>query len=216
MPLQTALPLRALALCGYAEDPRAERAYDWLLAQRLADGAWPTGIAMDTLRYVGGYRRLAHSRWGCRSNTTGALACLALHPTRSLGREARQALDLVLWRETRERHTLGFEVARLVGAEPARGFLTFFARFDLAQVLDLCARLGASAEDPRIAGVAEFILAQQGSYGLWEYRARPQASRWITFDLLRSLSRLGEAGVGWQGLEPRTPFRPYPKRPKRY
>lgn len=32
IPLQTALPLRALALCGYAEDPRAERAYEWLLA----------------------------------------------------------------------------------------------------------------------------------------------------------------------------------------
>jgi hypothetical protein len=43
VPLQTALPLRALAMCGYATDPRAERAYAWLLAQRLEDGAWPTG-----------------------------------------------------------------------------------------------------------------------------------------------------------------------------
>ena len=45
IPLQTALPLRGLAACGYATDPRAERAYEWLLAQRLPDGAWPTGIA---------------------------------------------------------------------------------------------------------------------------------------------------------------------------
>jgi hypothetical protein len=45
MPLQTAFPLRALASCGYAADPRAESAYAWLLSQRLPDGAWPTGVA---------------------------------------------------------------------------------------------------------------------------------------------------------------------------
>ncbi len=145
--LQTSIPLRGLAAAGYATDPRAERAYDWLLAQRLDDGAWPTGLASGTLGYVAGYRRLAHSRWGCRSNTTGALACLALHPTRRRGPEARRALDLLLGRETREAHTLGYEVARVLGAEPARGFFTFYARFDLAQMLDLCRRVGAGPED---------------------------------------------------------------------
>ncbi|MDF1514113.1 MAG: hypothetical protein P1S60_09925, partial [Anaerolineae bacterium] len=45
VPLQTALPLRALAMCGYAEDPRAERAYTWLLEKRLPEGVWPSGIA---------------------------------------------------------------------------------------------------------------------------------------------------------------------------
>lgn len=80
VPLQTALPLRALAACGYAGDACVERAYDWLLAQRLPDGAWPTGKASGVYGYVAGYRRLAHSRWGCRSNTTGSLICLALHP----------------------------------------------------------------------------------------------------------------------------------------
>ncbi|MCL5995575.1 MAG: hypothetical protein M1546_05900, partial [Chloroflexi bacterium] len=96
VPLQTALPLRGLAACGYATDPRAERAYDWLLAQRLPDGAWPTGIVSGDYGYVAGYRRLAHSRWGCRSNTTGALICLALHPERRSGSAARRALDLLL------------------------------------------------------------------------------------------------------------------------
>ncbi|HEY3342095.1 MAG TPA: hypothetical protein VGK81_08760, partial [Anaerolineae bacterium] len=144
VPLQTALPLRGLAACGYATDPRAERAFDWLLAQRLSDGAWPTGMASGGYGYVAGYRRLAHSRWGCRSNTTGALVCLALHPQRCHGAEAHRALDLLLGRETREEHTFGYEVARLVGAEPARGFFTFYARFDLAFVLDLCWRVGAT------------------------------------------------------------------------
>jgi hypothetical protein len=215
IPLQTAIPLRGLAACGYATDPRSERAYEWLLARRLEDGAWPTGIASGNYGGVAGYRRLAHSRWGCRSNTTGVLICLALHPERRTSPEAHRALDLLLARETRERHALGFEVARLIGAEPARGVFTYFARFDLALVLDLCWRVGASREDERIAELVEFVCQQQGLYGLWEYTPRPQASRWVTFDLLRSLSRLDET-TDWLSLEPRTPFRAYAGRARRY
>lgn len=215
IPLQTSLPLRALAACGFATDPRSERAYEWLLAQRLDDGAWPTGIASGNYGGVAGYRRLAHSRWGCRSNTTGALACLALHPVRRTSPEARRALDLLLGRETHEKHAFGFEAARLIGVEPTRGFLTYFARFDVAQVLDLCWRIGASREDARIAELVSFAEALQGTYGLWEYLNRPQASRWVSFDVLRSLSRLGREG-GWVGTEPRTPFQAYPRRLKRY
>lgn len=124
-------------------------------------------------------------------------------------------MDLLLGRETRERQPLGFEVARLVGEEPVRGFLTFFARFDLALVLDLCWRIGASLEDERVADLAEYMWGERGPYGLWEYGPRPQVSRWITFDLVRSLSRLeAERAAGtedaWQSAEPRTPFQPHP------
>ncbi len=80
--LQTSLPLRGLVTVGLAEDPRCERAFDWLLAQRLADGAWPTGIAAGNNGFVAFYRRLPHSLWGCRCNTTAALICFAHHPTR--------------------------------------------------------------------------------------------------------------------------------------
>jgi hypothetical protein len=215
MPLQTALPLQGLAACGCAADPRAERAYGWLLAQRLEDGAWPTGIASGNYGYVGGYRRLAHSRWGCRSNTTGALVCLAHHPERRAGAEARRALDLLLGRETRDRQNLGFEVARLIGAERARGFLTYYARFDLALVLDLCGKVGFSSDDPRVADLAKFVQQQRGPYGMWEYVPRPPVSRWVTFDLLRSLARLDASG-DWVGLEPRTPFQAYTKRARRF
>ena len=174
IPLQTAFPLRGLAACGYATDPRAERAYEWLLAQRLPDGAWPTGLAAGgCYGYVGGYRRLAHSRWGCRSNTTGALICFALHPERRTSAEARRALDLLLGRETREAHTLGYEVARLVGAEVPRGMFTFFARFDLALILDLCSRVGATQDDPRVADLLAFVLSLQGEYGLWTVSQSP-------------------------------------------
>ncbi len=218
-PLQTSLPLRGLAACGFAADPRSERAYTWLLEQRLPDGAWPTGIASGTFGRVAGYRKLPHSRWGCRSNTTGALICLALHPERRTGPDARRALDLLLGRETREASIAGYEVARMVGAERSHGFTTFYARFDLALLLELCWRIGVPLEDERVADLVLFIRSLQGDYGLWEYSARPQITRWLTFDLLRSLSRLSAQGEGertWLSLEPRTPFQAYPKKAPRY
>lgn len=196
IPLQTAFPLRGLAACGYATDPRSERAYEWLLAQRLADGSWPTGIAAGVFGFVAGYRRLARSRWGCRTNTTAAALCLALHPQRRLGEPTRRALDLLLERESQEVSGLGLETARLVEAELPRGFFTYFARFDLALILDLCGRAELSKEEPRLADLIEFIRLLQGKYGLWENLQWPQAARWLTFDLLRSLSRFDPSILG--------------------
>jgi hypothetical protein len=215
IPMQTGLPLRALADAGFAADPRAERAYDWLLAEMLPEGGWPSGIKGGKLVFPGGYRRLAHSRFGCRSNTTFALLALARHPHRRASEAARRGLDLLLAHETLQAHTLGFEVARAVGAEPAGGFFTYFARYDAALVLDLCWRIGASLEDARVADMVAFAGGLQGRFGLWDYTPHPEVSRWLTFDLLRSLSRI-QQHTGWASREPRTPFQPYPKRPKRY
>jgi hypothetical protein len=215
IPIQTGLPLRALAAAGYATDPRSERAYEWLMGQMLPGGGWPSGIKGGKHVFPGGYRRLAHSRFGCRSNTTFAVASLAFHPVRRTSEAARRGLDLLLAHETLQAHTLGFEVARTIGAEPAGGFFTYFARYDAGQILDLCWRIGASLEDARVAEMVAFVKGLQGHFGLWTYAAHPEVSRWLTFDLLRSLSRL-DVHTDWVSREPRTPFQPYPKRPKRY
>lgn len=215
IPLQTGMPLRALAAVGFATDPRAERAYEWLLERRLPDGAWPSGVRGGKTVFPGGYRRLAHSRFGCRTNTTFALIALAHHPDRRTSPPARRALDLLLAHETLQAHTLGFEVARTIGVERAGGFFTYFARYDVALMLDLCWRVGASLEDGRIAIMVDFVRGLQGPYGLWDYAPQPEAARWVSFDLLRSLSRIDEE-TDWFSVEPRTPFQPYPKRPRRY
>ena len=215
IPLQTALPLRALAAAGYAQDPRAERGYEWLLAQRLPDGAWPSGVKAEQYVFPAGYRRLVHSRFGCRTNTTFAVSALAFHPRWRLSAAARRGLDLLLAHESLQEHTLGYEVARTLGVEPAGGYFTYFARYDASLVLDLCWRIAASLEDARVAAMVAFVRELQGAYGLWHYAAHPEVSRWVSFDLLRSLSQIDREG-DWVGLEPRTPFQPYPKRPRRY
>ena len=214
MSLQTSLPLRGLTTAGYAEDPRSEQAFDWLQEQQLPDGAWPTGVARDVYGYVAGYRRLPHSRWGCRSNTTAAVTCLSMHPERRKSSETRRGMGHLLGRETRERYYLGFEIARIVGAEPSTGFITYYARFDVAHILKLLTHVGAATSDQQVDDLVDFIKDQQNMYGFWEY-AQPQASRWITYDVLRTLKGvLSESD--WVNLEPRTPFQPYPKKRKRF
>ena len=192
-----------------------EQAFEWLISKRLDDGAWPVGIASGNYGGIAGYRRLAHSRWGCRSNTTAVLTCLAYHPKRRISEEAKRALDLILGTDMKLRSNLGFLIARLIGLEKSIGRITFMAKFDIAHILNLCWRVEASVKDSRIAEFVEFIKSEQGPYGLWEYINHPQATRWLTFDLLRSLSKL-ETQEDWISLEPLTPFRSYPKKIKRF
>lgn len=175
--------------------------------QRLDDGSWPSARAAGQPGYIAGYRRLPGSP-GCRVNTQAAVACLVGHPVRGRGTETRRALDLLLRRETRDEYAIGTEVARLRGRGPAGGFFTFYARFDLAYVLDLASRAGASAEDPRVADLVEFLTARRGPAGLWEHPEFPELSRWLTLEILLSLRRL--ATGDWAGAGPRMPFRPFP------
>ncbi len=213
----TGFPLRALAMCGFSTDPRAEKAYDFLLTLRSPDGSWPTIITPEgEIAYqLVGYRRMPNSQYGCRTNTTVVLNCFAYHPERSRREHARKAFDLLLARETKERHHLGFEIARMVGIEPSKGYLTFYGRFDVTLVLDLCWRIGATQEDPRVADLINYFRKTQGPFGLWEYQSKPQASRWVTFDILRSLSRIDKTGE-WISTQPRTRYKSYPKKTKRY
>ena len=137
-----------------------------------------------------------------------------MHPERRRGNDTRKAMDHLLGRETRERFYLGYEIARIIGAEPATGFITYYARFDVAHVLKLITHVEASTSDQRGSDLIEFIKEQQSGYGFWEY-AKLQASKWITYDVLRTLKGvLSESD--WVNFEPRTPFQPYPKKQKRF
>lgn len=197
-PLQTSLPLRGLAEAGYATQAGAGRAYRWLLDRRLEDGSWPTGKAAGTDAYVAGYRRLPRSP-GCRSNTTGALACLVHHPDLRSSDDARRAADILLRRETREESTFGSEVSRLCGVEEPAGFVTFYARFDLAFLLDLCSRAGVSRDDRRMGELVDDVERLRNGAGLFEHPAYPHLTRWLTLDVSLSLQRL--EGATWTSLD---------------
>ncbi|MFD2081668.1 hypothetical protein SAMN05421678_11725 [Actinopolymorpha cephalotaxi] len=215
----TVVPLRGIAAAGFATDPRAERAYDWLESVRLPDGSWPAGPKADFGKDgrpslpEPEYRRLTRGA-GCRSATTGAVACLALHPDRNRSDTARIGVDHLLARETRDESALGWEVSRLVGLERHQGQVTFYVTFDPAFVLDLASRCGVSPEDRRVRELVAYLESLRGPYGLWPHHAHPQLSRWLTFDLECSLRRL--AAGDWTGNEDPATFTPYRRGPRRY
>lgn len=214
-PVQTSVPLLALAMCGIDGDPRSERGYEWLMATRLEDGTWPAGKVDDVFVRIAGYRRLPRSEWGCRTNTTQALLCLAYHEGRARSIAAREALDHLLARETRDRSNLGFNVARYLGFEPFRGALTYHARFDPALVLSICSQVGANRSDKRVEDLVEWLLKQQGPYGLWEYEPNPEATHWVTFDILRSLRGIDDT-TDWFSTKKQSKFKAYPKKTRRF
>ena len=215
IPLQTALPLRGLVTCGYAQDARCEKAFQWLLDKRLADGTWPTGWASGNYGYVAGYRKMPHSRWGCRSNTTAVLICLTLHPKMRNSSEAKRSLDLLLGRETKDTQNIGFDLARLLGYETVRGFITFFGKYDPLLTLWLCSKIGADREDKRVDSLIHFIEDQCTASGLWHYLHRSEASKWVSFEIIRCLRNIPLKG-DWHPMEPRTPFQAYPKPQNRF
>lgn len=214
-PVQTSIPLLGLVMCGFGDDYRSERAFDWLIDKRNDDGTWPAGKVNEVFVGIARYRSLPHSEWGCRTNTTQSLLCFVYHAKRRSSEEARQALDHILGRETRDRNNLGFNVARHIGVEPHRGGLTYHAKFDPALILDICSRVGANRSDPRVEDLIDWTLEQQGQYGLWEYSPHPEVSRWVSFDILRSLNKIDDS-TEWVSTKQRKHFTPYPRRKKRF
>src|SRR6266498_5964561 len=217
--MQTVVPLRGIAAAGFATDPRAERAYEWLLAIRLQDGSWPAGPKAD-LGQAGSpmppekeYRRLTRGL-GCRSATTGAVACLAMHPERRRSDVARIGVDHLLARETRDASTLGWEVSRLVGLERAMGQVTFYATFDLAFLLDLASRCGVSPQDRRVHDLVNHLDTLRGPYGLWQHSTHPQLAGWLSLDLESSLRRLEDGD--WIGNEEPAALTTNRRGPRRY
>ena len=101
-------------------------------------------------------------------------------------------------------------MARLTGVEEATGFVTFYARFDLAFVLEVASRAGASADDERVADLVSFLEGLRAPGGLWEHPTHPELSRWLTFELLSGMRRLHRGT--WAGSAPRLPFRAYRRR----
>lgn len=203
--MMTVLPLRGIAAAGFATDPRAERGYDWLVGQRLFDGSW-TGSHKADLGLDGrssgedpAYRKLNPGE-GCRSATTGAVACLALHPERRRSDAARVGIAHLLAQQIRNETTLGHEVSRLVGLERASGRFTFYVTFDRAFLLDLASRCGISPDRDHVAELVADLQSARGPYGIWEHPGHPQLSRWLTFDIESSLRRLADGD--WNGPDP--------------
>ena len=179
----TSTAVRTLIHFGYQDDPRLERAVEYLVTRSTA----PTGL---TCAYADGEK--------CGWGITKALAAFAaLHAAKraagtALAVEmlADAVLDQEFEFEGRDSRWLNF------------GFPLHY-QSDLVELCDALARLGYGL-DPRFRRLLDIVLAAQTGEGRWikRYGTRAltveeqgQPSKWVTIRALRALKHAWETAV---------------------
>jgi hypothetical protein len=172
--------VRFLIQFGYGDDPRVRAAIDWLLAARRSDGMWDCGRP---------------TRPGCLRATHDVLRVAALdseaaeHP--AVARGAAVACDLLM-EGGMGRYHVGIPWTTLQ-----------WPPFDysLVSTLDSLARLGYTADHPKIAQAVDYLLSRQLADGCWpldQTSSRPpfepgptgRPNKWVTLEVLQALRLL--------------------------
>ena len=181
--------VRFLIQFGYGDDPRVRRAIDWLLVPQRDDGMW---LCRD------------EGRRGCLRATIDVLRVAALDPDTAahpgIVRAAASVCDLLM-----EPRMSRYHVGDKWGTWEALKYPYF--GFSVISALDALARLGYTAEEPRIATAVEYLLSRQLPDGAWpmdqSWRDPPldfgrvgEPNKWLTLDIMRVLKRMGEAANG--------------------
>jgi len=172
--------VRFLIQFGYGDDPRVRAAIDWLLAAQRGDGMWDCGRP---------------TRPGCLRATHDVLRVAALDPEAAahpaVARGASVVCDLLM-ESGMSRYHVGISWTTLQ-----------WPPFDhsLVSTLDSLARLGCTANHPKMAHAVDWMLNRQladGSWPLDETSDRPpfdpgptgQPNKWVTLETLQALRLL--------------------------
>ena len=193
----TALLVRA----GYADDPRIERAFGWLLSMRQDDGGWT--VPLGTHRFSRGEilsltgapsapvepdrTRPSSHNW-----TDMVLRAFAAHPARRADPAAASAAAIL--------KTQFFEP----DAYGSYGEPRYWVRFvfwwpNLLTALESLVELGFGAADPDMWRAAVWFLDHQRADGSWrtayppnpvDARADEREAPWVSLRVARTLARL--------------------------
>jgi hypothetical protein len=182
--------LAALCRVGFDDDPRVEKGFHYLLANRQADGGWAwRGVRTDSAA-----RPSSHLVTGM------ALRAFAASPTRRTSREARRAAELLATRFLQpDRY-------------PDRKAATYWEQFgeprfytDVLDALDGVTAVGLGKENSGVRTAEAYVRGRQNPDGLWYPGGptRPDAkpatppsskerepARWLTVRVLIVLRRV--------------------------
>ncbi len=183
--------LAALCRAGYDTDPRVERGFRFLLANRQADGGWAwRGVRTDSAA-----RPSSHLVTGM------ALRAFAASPSRRTSREARRAAELLATRFLQpDRY-------------PDRKAATFWEQLaeprfytDVLDALDGVTAVGLGKENSGVRTAEAYVRGRQNPDGLWypgaptrvDAGAKPtppapkdrEPARWLTVRVLVVLRRV--------------------------
>lgn len=189
---------------GYADDPRIEKGFQWLLHMRQDDGGWTIPILTQKMDRATQYRltsEFAEPLQPDRSrpfshNWTGMiLRAFAAHPLYCHSGAARSAADLL---KTRIFQPDAYSSYRDPG---------YWIRFEfpfwwnnLVAALDSLSLIGLSRDDPHMRQAVNWLIDHQLEDGLWrinyakgEDKETPKSRQmrlWITLAVCRVLKRL--------------------------
>ncbi len=194
-----------LIQAGYADDPRIERSFAWLLSMRQDDGGWSIPMITHRLDRATQYRLSSEdaeplepdrSRPFSHHWTGMVLRAFAVHPRYRASAPACHAAGLLLSRFFQPDAYTSYQAA------------SYWVRFEfpfwwnnLLTALDSLSRMGIPREAPAVRRALDWFRDAQGDDGLWRVsyaapaeqdKTTPAAQatrRWVSFAICRVLRR---------------------------
>ncbi|MBN2172178.1 MAG: terpene cyclase/mutase family protein [Candidatus Krumholzibacteriota bacterium] len=162
----------SLAACGYGEDPRLGRVYDWLLARQRPDG----GFWCKNTGQPGGPREGEPS---CAFASLCVAGALAEIPRLARGAAARRLAGFLLgcWERRGTIRYAGHDSRIGTGWERLK---YPFTDYRILRFVDVLSRLPAARRDARLGEVVDLLLAGGDPEG--RFRAGSIHRAWSDFD----------------------------------
>ena len=197
--------LALLILAGYADDPRTEKAFQWLLGMRQDDGGWTIPILTHKLDWRTQYRltsEYADPLEPNRSkpfshNWTGmVLRAFAVHPKYRRSEEAARAANLLKSRF--------FQPDAYTSYQSASYWLRFEHPFwwnNLLAAMDSLSLIGLPRDDRQIQQALTWFIDHQEENGTWKSYYQKQGEKekdtlearktklWVSLAVCRILKR---------------------------
>jgi Prenyltransferase and squalene oxidase repeat len=186
--------MELLIKAGYADDPRLERGFRWLLSIRQSDGGWTIPFLTTGMSWDEGMRAtspilpdpskpFSHLATGC------VLRAFAAHPRWRRSQEAIQAGTLLASRLFKRDRYRGRDAASFWERVSFPFWFT-----DIVSALDSLSRLGFTAREPAIASALDWLRDRQredGSFavGLLRAGADKDTQSWVDLAICRVFKR---------------------------
>lgn len=192
------------------EDPRLEKAYEWMARSLTGEGVAPQGDKNAPVRYYAGK---CGPVFACGSNNKlscawgGVKVMLAFSKMPDIYRTplteaaVQRGIDFFLGVDPATANYPNGWSDKPSGNWWKFGFPVFYVT-DLLQLVEALTRLGYGA-DPRLANAIQLIFQKQDSNGRWvleydytgktwvDFGAKKQANKWVTLRALQVLQAIG-------------------------
>jgi hypothetical protein len=208
--LQGELSMALLAL-GY-DDPRLDKAFEWMARTVTGDGLAPNSERDAPLRY---YASQCGPAFACGSNDKKPCAWGGVKVMLAFAHWPASRRTPLIERAIQQGADFIFSVDPATAAYPSPyapkpsgnwwkfGFPVFYVT-DLLQLLEALVPLGYG-RDPRLANAIEIVRQKQDAQGRWpleysytgktwvDFGPKKQPNKWVTLRALRVLKAVGEA-----------------------